>query len=165
MTDAPRRPSHPVGAAGDGAFDDELEAERVVRSAARIRRGLGVLRTVTITAFVLFFLAVIASPIGPIPLQCRSKQSEAKTELKALYVEMMAGHAEHDRFSRAWVDLAARNGRDRRRPPRYWITLDVVDDDHFVASAVGKPGSNMTGDLWRIDERNELRSLINRCAQ
>ena len=156
-------PANPLGSAADGTFGSELDDERVVIKARRIRQGLRAVRTATVTGLVIFVLAALATPITPYTFQCRSKQSEAKTRLTGVYVAMMAHKAETGRFATAEMALASAREVHRAYRERYWITVDHVDDAHFVASAIGKPGSNVAGDLWQIDDQRDVKVLVNRC--
>lgn len=89
---------------------------------------------------------------------CRSKQREAKSNLKSLYVAEQGYRAEHHRFG-PLEDVGFEPSGEKRR---YEYVLTGHDEDGFVAEARGI--DEMTGDLWQVDETGELRSLRNVCG-
>ena len=95
-------------------------------------------------------LAAIAIP-NFIKFQCRSMQSEAKTNLKRLYVAQEGHHGEFDSYaSIEKIGFTALGASNRYR-------LEVVESsaDGFVARANGIKDT-VEGDVWTIDEKNQL---------
>ena len=86
--------------------------------------------------------------------ECRSKQSEAKGNLKALYVMEESYRAEFDAYD---VDLKTigfdpRSGAGSK--PRYRYEVTSASPSAFVAHAIGI--DEMAGDVWTITQDNDL---------
>jgi type IV pilus assembly protein PilA len=102
-------------------------------------------------------MAAIAIP-NFVKFQCRSKQSEARGNLKALYVAEEAYRAAQDKYS---ADLGALQFQPRGAKIRYQYSVLSTTAASFVAEARGV--GEMTGDLWRIDEHNNLVNVESKC--
>jgi hypothetical protein len=89
--------------------------------------------------------------------QCRSKQSEAKVNLKSLYVAQESYRAEFDKYGTLEEIRFVPQGEKIR----YEYVLVSYDETHFVAEARGK--DEQAGDLWRIDETNKLDNVESIC--
>ncbi len=76
--------------------------------------------------------------------ECRSKQSEAKGNLKALAVAQAAYREEHQRYA-TQEELAFEPSGETLR---YEYLVIEADRDHFVAEARGK--DEMIDDVWRV---------------
>lgn len=144
---------------------------------------------IIVVIFVL--LAAIATPkfVG---FQCRSKQSEAKGNLKALYVAEQLYFETGKTYS---FDLS-RIGFVARGQNRYLfgfmqgdgntshlsnpssplvarlasgdigplLALSIVSESGFKAFAVGNIDGDETLDVWTISETSQLENLISDCA-
>lgn len=125
------------------------------------------------TAKTLSIIALVVNILIPIPLcgvcaaiavpnfvkfQCRSKQSEAKGNLKALYVSEESFRAEHDRYD---SDLAALQFTPRGERVRYVYTVLSATKEAFAAEARGT--GDMQGDVWTISQANDLQHVDNSC--
>ena len=147
----------------------------------RIEGSKGALggKTLAIVALCLNFLVVpmvgilaaIAIP-NFVKFQCRSKQSEAKANLKSLFVAEEGFRAENNKYSGdlAAIQFAPRVGvvGGPRSPlhgekVRYEYTIVGYDDVKFTAEARGT--GEMTGDLWRITNNNDLVNVDNVCTR
>jgi type IV pilus assembly protein PilA len=104
-------------------------------------------------------LAAIAVP-NFVKFQCRSKQSEAKGNLKALYVAEESSRADVDTYS---TDPRAIEFTPRGQKLRYTYTILSATKDAFSAEARGT--GDMDGDLWTIDEKNALTNVSNSCER
>lgn len=155
-------PCAPAGGASEGAFADAILDDVVRHRARRIRAIWWQVRRLLIASAVLSFVAMFAFP-HPVRFHCRSKQSEAKTKLKATYVAMEAHRGEFDGYPRELPRAEELNDPDGRLGGRYWVHLASVSDDAFVVLALGRPGTSVAGELWRIDERNQLSVEQNVC--
>jgi Tfp pilus assembly protein PilE len=102
-------------------------------------------------------LAAIAIP-NFIMFQCRSKQSEAKGNLKALYVGEMSYFAEKNTYSN---DANALGFQPRGNILRYDYVITEAGPQLFRAEARGK--NEMTGDLWVIDQTGQPQNVDNVC--
>ena|GEM_PF-749688 len=125
-------------------------------------------RTLAIVALVMNLLlpipicgirAAIAIP-NFVKFQCRSKQSEAKGNLKVLYVAEEVSRAEVDTYS---TDPKAIEFTPRGQKLRYTYTILSATKDAFSAEARGT--GDMDGDLWTIDEKNALTNVSNSCER
>jgi len=104
----------------------------------------GILAAITIPNFVRF--------------QCRSMQSEAKTNLKALYVAEEGYRGEFNRYgSLDEVGFTARGANIR-----YRYELVEQGEGRFLARAIGIKG-RVQGEEWFIDHENQLRIENNAC--
>lgn len=92
--------------------------------------------------------------------ECRAKQSEAKSNLKSLYVAQASYFAEHGRYGASLEEVGFEPGGETIR---YEYVLVSNGESGFVAEARGL--DEMTGDLWQIDEGGEPRALRNVCAR
>jgi len=102
-------------------------------------------------------LAAIAIP-NFIKFQCRSKQSEARANLKSLYVSQAAHRAETDSYG---ADLNTIKFEPMGAKLRYTYRIVEATKDTFRAEATGS--GDMEGDRWVITEKNALESLDSRC--
>lgn len=157
----------PVGtsAASDGDLRQWLQDEDDVVKARRIvavhRAAYRVVRSLLLVGVPLFLAWAVFLPCshGFAP-QCRSRQSEAKSNLKALYVVEEIHRGDHDTYT----PHPERAGFEPRGSKlRYRYSVLQADDDQFVAVAVGLPDEKMAGDVWLINEKNELTNVVNRC--
>jgi hypothetical protein len=92
--------------------------------------------------------------------QCRSKQSEAKGNLKALYVAQESFRAEKNKYATSIKEL---DFKPRGEKIRYEYALVESNATTFVAE--GRGTGDMTGDVWRINEKNELINTQQKCAE
>jgi len=100
-------------------------------------------------------LSAIAIP-NFVKFQCRSKQTEARSALTALYVAEESYRAEFSKYvvggeaDMHVIGFAYKSGSKRR------YTLSVTGSDTaFEASANGQ--GNMAGDLWTINQNKALQ--------
>jgi type IV pilus assembly protein PilA len=129
-----------------------------------------------IVVAIIGILAAIAVP-NFIKFQCRSKQSEAKGNLKALYVSQESTRAEFDTY-RAITAIAADTtgtnaaARSTSTSPIGWIpkgaklrygyaTGTNINNTAFTASAASAAGVvGETADVWTITEKNDLTQTV-----
>lgn len=124
--------------------------------------GKGIaIASIVISAFIMIpgvgCSAAIAIP-NFVKFQCRSKQSEAKTNLKMIYVGEMSHQAEHDKYE---SDLSALEGI-RLDTRRYDYSITSVTSEGFEATAVATDGS-LAGDTWVIDQDANLVNIKPGC--
>ena len=90
---------------------------------------------------------------------CASKQSEAKANLKGLYVAEKAFYAERDTY-----DADVKKLGYEPETKRYKIEILKADANHFQARAVGF--GDMAGDEWTIDDATMMPvNKKNLCAK
>jgi type IV pilus assembly protein PilA len=102
-------------------------------------------------------LAAIAIP-SFVKFQCRSKQSEAKTNLKSAYVAEEAFRAENNRYSTSFEDIGWQPYGER---VRYDYSILKASEDELLLEARGV--GDMEGDVWQLDQTNELVHFESRC--
>jgi len=128
-----------------------------------------------IVVAIIGILAAIAVP-NFIKFQCRSKQSEAKGNLKALYVSQESTRAENDSYLTVATINSTSSAADRATStsPIGWIpkgqklryTYSVTDAQatSFEASASAATGVVGEGeDIWSISQANNLTNVDNAC--
>jgi type IV pilus assembly protein PilA len=131
-----------------------------------------------IVVAIIGILAAIAVP-NFIKFQCRSKQSEAKGNLKALYVSQESTRAENDAYAAITTVAADLNGtnaaaRATSTSPIGWIpkgaklrytysatTENATSFDASATAATGVVGEG--ADTWTINEANDLKNTANSC--
>jgi type II secretory pathway pseudopilin PulG len=154
---------------GTGSLADAEDIVLVLEARA-VRRRLRLLARVLKGLVVLGLFgacAGIALLPGQVRFQCRSKQSEAKGNLKALYVALESYRAEHDVYS---DDFTALGFTPRGSKTRYrYVVTDVVTpaagrEPGFVAWAIADDADPAhAGDAWCIDNTNTITNLHNIC--
>lgn len=90
---------------------------------------------------------------------CKSKQSEAKGNLKALYVAEESHRAEFDTYEK---DQAKVGFAPRAATVRYTYEVVSTSKTAFKARATGT--GEMKGDVWEISEKNDLVNVSDVCA-
>ena len=129
-------------------------------------------------------LAAIAIP-NFVKFQCRSKQTEARSSLKAIYTAEEAYRAEYDSYT--YFTGGCDRGCSVQRPQtdknpmhfnvkgnkfRYNYTVPYVFEAgttntgtsasalyQFIGTASGGGNTDMAGDTWTINQNNALKSM------
>ncbi len=106
-------------------------------------------------------MAAIAIP-NFVKFQCKSKQSEAKGNLKALYVAEESFRAEFDTYS---ADLTKIGFTPRGTKIRYTYVVDAASKEsfHAVAQVLPQYHAELGTDAWAIDEKNNIVNTLNGC--
>ena len=126
-----------------------------------------------IVVAIIGILAAIAVP-NFVKFQCRAKQSEAKGNLKALYVSQEAFRAESDVYSSmtkinaGTASLSAVTNKMGFVPKggklRYSYTVGASNATTFAATASAAAGSIADAtDTWAINQTNALTNTDNAC--
>ena len=157
----PMRPRS--SAAIPGSFVSDASDVAVVLRARQVRRNLERLRLALILLVGVGFLGLLGlamcAPVFTPTLGCRGMQSEAKSNLKAMYVMQESFFAEHGRYAERAVDVGF---VPRGRRLRYRYALTDVTEGGFTAWAFGIAG-DVDGDVWRITDENDLENLTSVC--
>ncbi|MCC7070468.1 MAG: hypothetical protein IT383_04040 [Deltaproteobacteria bacterium] len=103
-------------------------------------------------------LAAISIP-NFVKFQCRSKQSEAKANLKSLYVAQEMFRGENNSYA---SDLTQLQFKPQGQTIRYDYVLVEGSATGFRAEARGK--ADMAGDLWSISNANDLQNVESKCG-
>ena len=134
----------------------------------RIETSKGALggRTLAVVALVLNLLllpvcGVLAAVAIPsfVKFPCRSKQAEAKSNLRSLYIAELSYRGEFDRYS---SDLKSLGFAPMAVRPRYEYVVVDATQDTFVAEARGT-SPELVGERWRITNANQLENITNKC--
>jgi len=104
-------------------------------------------------------LAAIAVP-NFLRFGCRSKQSEAKGNLKAFYVAAQSYRQEHGAFTESFDAMGF---QPKGYKLRYRYVVKHIDDDTFTAMAVSGIEATFVGDAWSMNEKQELTHLADGC--
>jgi hypothetical protein len=91
--------------------------------------------------------------------QCASKQSEARGNLKALYVGQESYRAEFDTYDKDTKKIGFQAVGTRLR---YRYEVVSASNSAFVARAIGI--DEMAGDEWTITENNDLKNTRPLCS-
>jgi Tfp pilus assembly protein PilE len=105
-------------------------------------------------------LAAIAIP-NFVQFQCRSKQSEAKMNLKSLSIAQESFRAERNEYAR---DLPSAGFQPMGVNVRYEYVMVQSGKDHYVAEARGKR-DGVVGDVWRVDQTKNPVNVANVCKR
>ena len=123
--------------------------------------GASVFLIIGIVVFVLVFimgiLAAIAIP-NFMKFQCRSKQSEAKSQLKSAYVAAESFHMENDRYPSS---LAEMEWKPIGQTIRYEYRVADSSKETLILEAKGI--GDMAGDRWIINQSLKLDHPENSC--
>lgn len=155
---------YPTGAALPRSFVSDAEDIAVVLRARQVRRNLARLRLallllVGVGLFTLLGLSISAHVRRP-TFGCRGMQSEAKSTLKAMYVQQESFRVDYNRYGAAPVDVgfAPKVGAKQR----YRYALTDVTNASFTAWAFGV-ADDVLGDVWRITEAYDLQNVTSAC--
>jgi type IV pilus assembly protein PilA len=100
---------------------------------------------------------------GSFTFKCRARQSEAKTNLKSMYVAQEAFHQDHGRYARTTVELNVEGEwQSRGNNQRYRYLTESTDPDTFTGYAIANKAP-MTGDFWSMTQDNYLTNEVNAC--
>ncbi len=122
----------------------------------KLHRGFTLIELMIVVA-IIGILAAIAIP-NFVKFQCRSKQSEAKSNLKALYTAEQAYRGEYDTYHN---DKATVGFVPKGTKIRYTYVLSGVGPTVFLATATGT--NDVVGDTWTIGQENDLTNTANAC--
>jgi type IV pilus assembly protein PilA len=141
----------------------------LTKIAKRIGRGFTLIELMIVVA-IIGILAAIAIP-NFVKFQCRSKQSEAKSNMKAMYVSEEAYHGEFDIYGTVGETNGALPTNHVGWHPKgakvrynYGATTDNgTTPNGFTGQATGVKDS-VSGDLWQITQENDLGNVTNACS-
>lgn len=86
-----------------------------------------------------------------------SRQTEAKTNLMAIYSAQKIYHASNLTYAKSLNDLGVEVGED----PLYTYSITNADKNTFTATATGDIDSDATQDVWTIDQHKKLDNTTN----
>ncbi len=134
----------------------------------RLAKGFTLIELMIVVA-IIGILAAIAIP-NFVKFQCRSKQSEAKGNMKALYVAEESYRSEFDTYlACSNTQCAAAGSNDIGFSPKgtkiRYLYAATNGATTFSASATVKSQftGELAGDQWTITEKNDVTNLLNGC--
>jgi type IV pilus assembly protein PilA len=135
----------------------------------RLARGFTLIELMIVVA-IIGILAAIAVP-NFVKFQCRSKQSEAKTNLKALFVAEEGYRAEYDAYQTCSTATCAQGATNtigfqpKGQKIRYSYAAASGSATTFTATALATSADLTTplADTWTIDETNKTTVRSNNC--
>ncbi len=133
----------------------------------KIAKGFTLIELMIVVA-IIGILAAIAIP-NFVKFQCRSKQSEAKGNLKALYVAQESYRAEFDTYVAACAAgcTAATNDigfQAKGQKIRYsYDTTGTSTSFRASATALAGFAGELGADSWTITQLNDVTNLANGC--
>lgn len=129
----------------------------------RNNKGFTLIELMIVVA-IIGILAAIAIP-NFMSYQCKSKQSEAKTNLGAIATSEETYMAEHNVYKAAGdiAALASNIGWQSKGSPKYAYSVALDGTTGFDATATGTISSNT--DTWTMDETRTLSNTANACTQ
>ena len=124
----------------------------------RLRKSEGfTLIELMIVVAIIGILAAIAIP-NFLTYQCKSKQSEAKTNLGGIGTSEEAYFAEYDTYKAATSNIGWRPKGSKR----YSFTIAAASNT-FLATATGT-SPQVSGDVWTYSQERQLRNTTNACT-
>ncbi len=113
-----------------------------------------------IVVAIIGILAAIAVP-NFLKFQCRAKQSEAKANLKSIFVAQESWRAEEDQYGATLVIIGWQPKGEAAKIRYGYATTGGAN---FTATATGNAvDPELTGDIWTIDQTNTLDNGTNAC--
>jgi type IV pilus assembly protein PilA len=135
----------------------------------KIAKGFTLIELMIVVA-IIGILAAIAIP-NFVKFQCRSKTSEAKGNLKALYVAEESYRAENDTYVDNCDTGCGRNSTNqigfspKGNKIRYDYDVTGSSQTAFLGTAVANASftNELGGDAWNIDQENSVAQTVNGC--
>lgn len=119
----------------------------------KVAKGFTLIELMIVVA-IIGILAAIAVP-NFLKFQCRAKQSEAKSNLKSIFVSQESWRAENDQYGVDFLTIGWEPKGDAGKI-RYDYT-NAAAADTFTATATGNAiDSELTGNTWTINQNNQL---------
>ena len=108
-----------------------------------------------IVVAIIGILAAIAIP-NFLRYQAKTKQSEAKTNLGAIFTSQVTYFGEEDTYANV-----SNIGWAPEGTTRYAYTMVSADVDSFTAEAEGNVDADSATDIWQMDDTRQLTNTSN----
>jgi type IV pilus assembly protein PilA len=121
----------------------------------RFWKGLRTIDLAIVLTVIGITLGVVANRYDE--FKCRAMQSEAKFSLQEIYAAQALYHSQHDCY--ATLDQLTIEDRRVILPQKYYIFSDQKAPSavSFAISAKGLDGSLVAGELWSVNEFNDIQ--------
>lgn len=121
----------------------------------RFWKGLRAIELVIIISVISIVLGVVV--VRYPDFKCRSMQSEAKFSLQEVYFAQKYYHGEHDHY--ATFEQLYREDARVRPAEKYYQLSDRIPPmkDRFSITALGKAGTLVEGEIWTVNEWEDIR--------
>ncbi len=129
----------------------------------RNKKGFTLIELMIVVA-IIGILAAIAIP-NFLSYQCKSKQSEAKTNLGAIAnsEESYSAEFSHYIICAGMDELKTNIGWQAKGTPKYTYSVPTADDLTFTAEALGPLALN--ADKWTMNQAKALINVDNGCTK
>ncbi len=129
----------------------------------RNKKGFTLIELMIVVA-IIGILAAIAIP-NFLSYQCKSKQSEAKTNLGAIANSEESYNAEFSKYvtCTTMAELQSKIGWQAKGTPKYTYSVEAPTDTTFTATAVGP--ASLNSDTWTMDQAKALVNTDNGCVK
>lgn len=157
MTAEPPSPGAPVSA--QATVHDDVQQTLTIEAAERIVRRARILKRVLLSLVfgvgpVVALLLAIALPLMQ-QVRCRPHQLEAQILLRKVFAAEQTAHTEYGRYI---DDLGILRLTEDVEKSRYWVNIRSVSSRAFLAFAMGKPGTEIAGDVWFINQNGTMKN-------
>ena len=140
-----------------------------MKKISSLLKGFTLIELMIVVA-IIGILAAIAIP-NFVKFQCRSKQTEAKSNMKAMYVAETAYRAEFDVYIDCTTTECGLDGTgDLGFSPkgakiRYAYAATAITSTSFAAFAtvLGQFGGELSNDIWDTDDTGRVENVQNGC--
>lgn len=93
---------------------------------------------------------------------CRSMQSEAKFYLKEIHAAQLLYFKQHGVFAPLKA-LESEKRVDLSKTYYNYFDEIIPSESSFLVKAVGKAGSLVDAEIWKMDEKKNLINTVNKC--
>jgi prepilin-type N-terminal cleavage/methylation domain-containing protein len=129
----------------------------------RAKRGFTLIELMLVVA-IIGILAAIAVPNFQ-KFTCRSKQGEARTILRQIFVSQESYRGEADHYvGGAEFDLLYETGIViQGTTRRYNFSVATPTPSTYTATVIGDPAKDLAGDEWSGDQTATFTNVVNMC--
>lgn len=149
--------NHRAPVSAQAAVHDDVEKTLTIEQAERVLSQMRRLKMVAL-ALGLAVAVVLVGVLAPRDLEespCRVHQAEARTLLQNVFAAEQVAHKKYRRYI---DDLGILKLTEQVEQSRYWVNIRSVSARAFTAFAMGKPGTEVAGDVWFINQNGTMKN-------